>query len=98
MSTSGNRSSVTGGRMTAIQIMTIEMLHFQPIPLRSGSWRAEATNLRYEIYQNPSGYMISCERIASGQSTGHLIRTPRTFFQTFDDAVAVCRAHYRTLA
>lgn len=73
-------------------------LNFEPIPLRTGRWRAEITGMSYMIVQASTGFVIDCQRTLEG-STGEasVHGTPTDFFTTFEAAVEASNVHYRQM-
>ncbi|HEX3134271.1 MAG TPA: hypothetical protein VHX44_11905 [Planctomycetota bacterium] len=73
-------------------------LDFQPIPLRTGRWRAELTGIRYVICQSKSGFVVNCKRSLPGSAENASVPdTPTDFFATLEAAVAASNGHYRRL-
>ena len=77
---------------------TNHSLDFQPIPLRTGRWRAELTGIRYVISQSKSGFVVECKRSLPGSADdAHVPETPTDFFPTFEAAVEASNGHFRRL-
>ncbi|HEX3132678.1 MAG TPA: hypothetical protein VHX44_03735 [Planctomycetota bacterium] len=77
---------------------TIGALDFQPVPLRTGVWKAEVTGMTYTIFKSVSGYVVHCGRRDHGGSGDTPVGgTPRGLHASYAVAVDACNAHYRSL-
>lgn len=77
---------------------TIGALDFQPIPLRSGVWKAEVTGMTYCIIKSASGFLVHCGRVGHGGSGDTPVGgLPRGLHASYEIAVDACNAHCRSL-
>lgn len=77
---------------------TLPSLDFMPVPLHTGVWVAEATSVRYSIFQSNSGFVVHCQRFGPDHTGNTPIGgAPRGMHPSFEAAVAACLAHYQSL-
>lgn len=72
-------------------------LEFRPLPLRTGIWFADVTNLRYTIFQSTSGFVVDCQRLhptATGNTP--VGGFPRGLHPSYEAAVNACNEHFQT--
>lgn len=76
----------------------IRTLDFKPLPLRPCVWFAEITNLRYTIFESPSGFVVDCQRFEPS-STGNtpVGGAPRGLHASFQAAADACNTHLQSI-